>query len=337
MIIAVGGRPNKLGCPGEDLAVSSDDLFMLDHPPKKTLLVGASFIALECAGFLHHLGFDVTVMVRSILLRGFDQECAGKIGDYMAEEGIHFKHGFVPSELVKLPNGRILVKYQGSGFANGDVKGEEEFDTVVSCVGRYADTQKLGLNELKLKTRRGKILSVNEQTSIPNIYGIGDVLYGKQELTPVAIQAGRLLARRLYGNSNTQMNYENVPMTVFTPLEYGNCGLTEEAAIERYTDDNVEVYVSSFTPLEWQLSPYRKKDVCFAKLVTKRDDGLILGFHILSPNAGEITQGFGLAFQTGATYQNFMDMVGIHPTIAEEFTTINVTKRSGASSKKGGC
>ena len=131
MIIAVGGRPNKLGCPGEELAVSSDDLFMLDHPPKKTLLVGASFIALECAGFLHHLGFDVTVMVRSILLRGFDQECAGKIGDYMKEEGIHFKQGFVPKELVKLPNGRILVRYQGSGFANSDITGEEEPTTKI--------------------------------------------------------------------------------------------------------------------------------------------------------------------------------------------------------------
>ena len=317
--------------------MTSDDLFMLDHPPKKTLLVGASFIALECAGFLHHLGFDVTVMVRSILLRGFDQECAGKIGDFMKEEGIHFLNNMVPSELQRLPNGRILVKYQGSGFANSDVRGEEEFDTVVSCIGRYADTEKLGLDNLGVKTRRGKILSVNEQTSVPNVYGIGDVLYGKQELTPVAIQAGKLLARRLYGKSDVQMNYENVPMTVFTPLEYGNCGLTEEAAIERYGDDNVEVYVSQFTPLEWQISPHRRKEVCFAKLVTKRDDGLILGFHILSPNAGEITQGFGLAFQTHATYQNLMDLVGTHPTIAEEFTTLSVTKRSGASAKKGGC
>ena len=337
MIVAVGGRPNKLGCTGEELAVSSDDLFMLDHPPKKTLLVGASFIALECAGFLHHLGFDVTVMVRSILLRGFDQECANKIGDFMKDQGVHFLYGMVPAELKKLPNGRILVKYQGSGFANSDVTGEEEFDTVVSCVGRYADTEKLGLGNLGMKCRRGKILTVNEQTSIPNIYAIGDVIYGKQELTPVAIQAGKLLARRLYGDSKEQMNYENVPMTVFTPLEYGNCGLTEEAAIEKYTDDNIEVYVSQFTPLEWQLSPHRKKDVCFAKLITRRDDGLILGFHVLSPNAGEITQGFGLAFQTGATYKNFMDLVGIHPTIAEEFTTLSVTKRSGASAKKGGC
>lgn len=95
--------------------------------------------------------------------------------------------------------------------------------------------------------------------------------------------------------------------------------------------------MSQFTPLEWQLSSHRKKEACFAKLITRRDDGLVLGFHILSPNAGEITQGFGLAFQTGATYKNFMDMVGIHPTIAEEFTTLSVTKRSGASAKKGGC
>lgn len=337
MIIAVGGRPNKLGCPGEELAISSDDLFMLDHPPKKTLLVGASFIALECAGFLHHLGFDVTVMVRSILLRGFDQECANKIGDFMKSQGVHFLSSMVPSSLERLPSGRIRVKYQGSGFANSEVTGEEEFDTVVSCVGRYADTERLGLDALGVKTRRGKIMSVNEQTSVANIYAIGDVLYGKQELTPVAIQAGRLLARRLFGGSSVQMNYENVPMTVFTPLEYGTCGLTEETALERLGEENVEVYVSAFTPLEWQLSPHRAKDVCFAKLITRREDGLILGFHILSPNAGEITQGFGLAFQTGAKYQNFMDMVGIHPTIAEEFTTLSVTKRSGASAKKGGC
>ena len=337
MVVAVGGRPNKLGCPGDEMAISSDDLFMLDHPPKKTLLVGGSFIALECAGFLHNLGFDVTVMVRSILLRGFDQECANKIGDFMEKDGVKFIRNMVPAELKRQPNGRILVKYQGSGFANGDVTGEEEFDTVVGCVGRYADTEKLGLNELKLKTRRGKILSDKEQTSIPNIYAIGDVLYGKQELTPVAIQAGRLLARRLYGQGTAEMNYENVPMTVFTPLEYGNCGLTEEAATERFGEDNIEVYISSFTPLEWQLSPHRPKNVCFAKLITKRDDGLILGIHILSPNAGEITQGFGLAFQTHATYQNLMDLVGIHPTIAEEFTTLSVTKRSGDSADKGGC
>lgn len=337
MIVAVGGRPNKLGCPGDELAISSDDLFMLDHPPKKTLLVGASFIALECAGFLHHLGFDVTVMVRSILLRGFDQECANKVGDYMEKEGVKFIRNMVPAELKRLPNGRILVKYQGSGFANGEMSGEEEFDTVVSCVGRYADTAKLGLDALGVKTRRGKILSNCEQTSVPNIYAIGDVLYNKQELTPVAIQAGRLLARRLYGNSDVQMNYDNVPMTVFTPLEFATCGWTEELSIDRLGEENVEVYISSFTPLEWQLSPHREKNACFAKIVARVSDGLVLGLQILAPNAGEIMQGFGLTFITNATYQELMDLVGIHPTIAEEFTTMSTTKRSGESATKGGC
>ena len=145
----MGGRPNKLGCPGDELAISSDDLFMLDHPPKKTLLVGASFIALECAGFLHHLGFDVTVMVRSILLRGFDQECANKVGDYMEKEGVKFIRNMVPAELKRLPNGRILVKYQGSGFANGGAV--ESFDRAAAfadgadegeqAVGRLQDGQ----------------------------------------------------------------------------------------------------------------------------------------------------------------------------------------------------
>ncbi|KAK8809649.1 hypothetical protein WA158_000592 [Blastocystis sp. Blastoise] len=234
IVVAVGGRPNKLGCPGDEYAISSDDLFMLNHNPGKTLLVGASFIALECAGFLHHLGFDVTVMVRSILLRGFDQECATQIGDFMKNQGVHFLHGYVPSEIYIIEDGRYLVKYSGAALANADLTGEEVFDTIVSCTGRYADVEKLGLKELGIKMRKGKIMCVNEQTSIPNIYAIGDVLYGGKELTPVAIQAGKLLARRLYGNSTEQMDYNGVPMTVFTPLEYGNCGLTEEDAIELY-------------------------------------------------------------------------------------------------------
>ena len=337
MVIAVGGRPNKLGCPGDQYAITSDDLFMYPKPPGKTLLVGASFIALECAGFLHHLGFDVTVMVRSILLRGFDQECANKVGDFMKDQGIHFLHGYVPKEIIKRADGRYTVKYCGAAFANADIEAEDVFDTIVSCTGRYADVEKLGLKELNIKMRKGKIMCKNEQTSIPNIYAIGDVIYGGKELTPVAIQAGKLLARRLYANGTEQMDYTGVPMTVFTPLEYGTCGMSEEDAIEKLGEDHIEVYVSLFTPLEWKMPSTRMKERCFAKFITNRDTGEIIGFHILSPNAGEITQGYGLAMKTHATYQDLMNVVGIHPTIAEEFTTMTVTKRSGASAKKGGC
>ena len=344
MIVAVGGRPNKLGCPGDELAISSDDLFMLDHPPKKTLLVGASFIALECAGFLHHLGFDVTVMVRSILLRGFDQECANKVGDYMEKEGVKFIRNMVPAELKRLPNGRILVKYQGSGFANGDMSGEEEFDTVVSCVGRYADTAKLGLDALGVKTRRGKILSNCEQTSVPNIYAIGDVLYNKQELTPVAIQAGRLLARRLYGNSDVQMNYDNVPMTVFTPLEYSSVGITEEEAQKQYGGDKFEVYHLHYDTLEQGfLGRVDKKGMpmenqCYSKIITMREaPRRVLGAHILGPNSGEIIQGLALSMKLGATKDDLEAFVPIHPTHGEEVFNLNTTKEQSMFASKRSC
>lgn len=334
IVIAVGGRPSKLDCEGGDLVISSDDIFMLDHPPGKTLVVGASFIALECAGFLKLLGFDVTVMVRSILLRGFDRECAEKIGEYEEEEGIKFIKETIPSKIEKLSNGRLKVFYTKNGNEYS-----EEFDTVLSAIGRYAVTKDIGLEELGIKLERnGKIKCEHEQTNIDNIYGIGDVLYEKQELTPVAIMAGKLLARRLFGNSKIEMDYEKIPVTVFTPLEYGSCGLTEETAIQRYGQDNIEVFISNFTPLEWTITSKRPKNKCFAKMICNRNDDMrLLGIHILSPNAGEIVQGYAICLKMNGTYNDINSLVGIHPTIAEEFTTMEITKRSGVSAEKGGC
>lgn len=226
--IAVGGRPSELSCEGKEYAISSDDIFMLDHEPGKTLVVGASFVALECAGFLNILGFDVTVMVRSILLRGFDRECSEKIGEYMEEEGVKFIKECIPKKIEKLNNGKYRVYYDKNGKTYND-----DYDTILQAIGRYSVTSSLNLDKLGIKCEKnGKIKCINEKTNVPNIYAIGDVLYGKQELTPVAIMAGKLLARRLFGNSNIEMDYDKVPMTVFTPIEYGSCGLTEENAIE---------------------------------------------------------------------------------------------------------
>jgi hypothetical protein len=142
----------------------------------------------------------------------------------------------------------------------------------------------------------GKILTKNEQSSVPSIYAIGDVQHGAPELTPTAIRAGILLARRLFGNATEYMDYENVPTTVFTPLEYGMCGLGEELANERYGAENVEVFHSTFRPLEWSMRD--ESPVCYCKLVTnKRDHDRVLGIHIVSPNAGDIIQGFAVAMK----------------------------------------
>jgi len=166
---------------------------------------------------------------------------------------------------------------------------------------------------------------------------IGDAASEKLELTPVAIQAGRLLAARLYKRGQKLMRYDLVPTTVFTPLEYGAIGLSEESAIEKYGEDNIEVYHSTFRPLEMFLAK-RMADDCYVKLVcNKARNETVLGFHILGPHAGEMTQGFAVAMRKGATKADFDDTVGIHPTAVEELTLLEITKSSGASSQKAGC
>ena len=190
-----------------------------------------------------------------------------------------------------------------------------EFDTVLLAVGRDAFTHKLGFDKVgvDVNPKNGKLPCVNDETtSAPHVYAIGDVVDGEAldrpsaltELTPVAIQAGRLLASRLYGGGTRRMDYQMVPTTVFTPLEYGCVGLTEEAAIAAYGDANVEVYHQYFTPLEWRVvtSARRKAQEGYAKLIVhSADANRVVGLHITGPNAGEMVQGSAVAMRCGAT------------------------------------
>jgi len=338
-ILATGGRPRYPDIPGAEFGISSDDIFSLPHNPGKTLLVGASYIALECAGFLKGVGIDSTVMVRSILLRGFDQQMAGKIGEFMEEHGINFIRECVPTKIEKIEDGspaklKVTAKYNdGTEFV-------DEFNTVIFAIGRDACTGNIGLDKVgvALNPKNGKVLhDVAERTNVDNIFAIGDVLDAKPELTPVAIQAGKYLARRLAGVSNLLTDYVNICTTVFTPLEYGCCGLAEEDAIAQHGEDNIEVYHQNFWPLEWTVA-HRPENSCYLKLITlKTQNEKVIGFHYLGPNAGEVTQGFGIALKLGATKADFNNLIGIHPTTAENFTTVSITKRSGVDASATGC
>ncbi|KAE8612208.1 hypothetical protein XENTR_v10012764 [Xenopus tropicalis] len=210
-VVATGERPRYLNIPGDkEYCITSDDLFSLPYCPGKTLVVGASYVALECAGFLAGLGLDATVMVRSILLRGFDQEMANRAGAYMETHGVKFIKQFVPISVELLEEGtpgRLKVTAKAT---EGDQIIEDEYNTVLIAVGRDACTRNIGLEKIgvKVNERNGKIpVSDEEQTSVPYVYAIGDILDGKLELTPVAIQAGRLLARRLYKGSKLKVRY----------------------------------------------------------------------------------------------------------------------------------
>ena len=175
-VVAVGGRPQyPTDIPGaKEYAITSDDIFQLQREPGKTLIVGASYVALECAGFLAELGFETSVMVRSILLRGFDQQIADMIGNYMAEHShVRFIRPAVPSKIERSADGRLAVSFSLEG-----VEQREEFDTVMFATGRYADTAALLPDAAGLVVEpNGKFRVTNEQTNVPHIYAIGDVVH----------------------------------------------------------------------------------------------------------------------------------------------------------------
>lgn len=340
VILATGGRPKYPDIPGaKEYGITSDDIFSLPYNPGKTLFVGASYISLECAGFCQKLNIPSTVMVRSILLRGFDQQIANKIGDYMEKHGVNFIRECVPTKLELIEEGKP-GKIKVTGKYNDGTVFEDIFNSVVFAIGRDAETRNIGVDQinLKLNPKNGKVIHNDvEATNVPNVYAIGDMLDDKPELTPVAIQAGKLLARRLCGVSKIKTDYVNIATTVFTPIEYGCVGLSEEDAINKYGEDNIEIYHSNFWPLEHTVAGRPEND-CYAKLVClKKEKEKVVGFHYLGPNAGEVTQGYAMGIRMGVTKQDFDDLIGIHPTTAEIFTTLNITKSSGSDPAASGC
>ena len=223
VLIAVGGRPTiPASVPGAvEHAITSDDIFYLSKSPGRTLVVGGGYIALECGGFLKECGFDIDIAVRSIVLRGFDRDCTNKIYEHMVGNGTNFLMRTNITQIVKNDDtGKLAVTMD----IDGGAPRVEEYDTVMYATGRTADTQNLklsNLNDALVVDPYGKLNCVNEQTVVPHVYAVGDVLVGRPELTPVAIQAGELLARRLYKGATKTMNYDLICTTVFTPAEYG--------------------------------------------------------------------------------------------------------------------
>nr|XP_012309613.1 thioredoxin reductase 2, mitochondrial isoform X6 [Aotus nancymaae] len=339
IVIATGGRPRyPAHIEGAlEYGITSDDIFWLKESPGKTLVVGASYVALECAGFLTGIGLDTTVMMRSIPLRGFDQQMSSLVTEHMASHGTRFLRGCTPSQVRRLPDGQLQVTWEDRTTGK---EGTGTFNTVLWAVGRAPDTRSLNLEKAGVDTSPNtqKILvDSREATSVPHIYAIGDVVEGRPELTPTAVMAGRLLAQRLFGGSSDLMDYDKVPTTVFTPLEYGCVGLSEEEAVSRHGQERVEVYHAHYKPLEFTV-PGRDASQCYVKMVCLREPPqLVLGLHFLGPNAGEVTQGFALGIKCGASYVQVMQTVGIHPTCSEEIVKLRISKRSGLDPTVTGC
>jgi len=232
VIVAVGGRPQVYLKPeqGAEHVITSDDLFAMPKSPGKVLIVGAGYIALECGGFLNAMGYETHIAVRSQPLRvGFDTDCVTMIVGLMKDTGTVFHELTDLNGVTKTPEGRLLCR-MARGPRGEKEDFEEVYDTVLYATGRYADTHRLQLDKAGVKTNRSGFLEVDEKeaTNVSHIYAIGDCATSPCELTPVAIQSGETLARRLFGGSEAIMDYRLIPTTVFTPFELGTIGLTEE-------------------------------------------------------------------------------------------------------------
>ncbi|CAG09709.1 unnamed protein product, partial [Tetraodon nigroviridis] len=324
IVIATGGRPKyPTDIPGAtEHGITSDDIFWLRKSPGKT-----SDVALECAGFLTGIGLDATVMVRSIALRGFDQQMAALVTDYMETYGTKFAWKCIPKRVEKMPSGALQVTWTD---LNTSKEQQDTYDCVLWAVGIPTKPQ-------QRPSPRNKNPGSGQAWCAKNVRIFFFSLQGRPELTPTAIKAGKLLAHRLAGRSTELMNYHNVPTTVFTPLEYGCVGLSEEDAEKRHGKDRIEVYHAFYKPLEFTVAE-RDASQCYLKVVCEGDGGQkILGLHFTGPNAGEVTQGFALSLKCGATYSHLLQTVGIHPTCAEEVIKVNITKRSGLDATVTGC
>ena len=339
VLLAMGNRPKYLDVKGmKELCITSDDLFWQKKAPGKTLVLGGGYVSLECGGFIKGLGHEVEVLFRSICLRGFDRDMVYMLTRYMHKTGIVFTKGEALS-MKKLECGNIEVTVTVDD-GNGGMKQEiRVVETVLLAVGRDPVTQTMGLKELGVNMNKRGYIQVDKEgtTSIPNVYALGDIVEGNLELTPVAIKQGKYLAHRLYGTSKQYIKLEYVATAIFTPLEYGCVGLSEEAAHKKFGQENIDIYHSLFKPLEWNFLPSHGRDSCYCKVIVNKSDRKVLGIHMVCPNAGEIIQAYTTVVQFGLTYEQMREMVAIHPTIAEEVLRLEFTKKENPSAQKGNC
>jgi len=311
IVIATGSHPIKPAITGAESGGVSDDFFTLQTAPNKVAIIGGGYIAVELASVLNTLGSQVSLLVRGPrLLRGFDAELADQLAQNLRQQGItvHLQcnlHALQPSDKQ--------IKLQAHSPSNTI---DNVFDSVLFATGRLPNSAALGLEQVGVKLGNTGEIVVDEfqNTSVPGIFALGDVT-GKAMLTPVAIAAARRLMDRLYGGqAEAKLDYNNVPSVIFSHPPFASVGLSEEAARAHF--DTVSVYHSRFRPMLQALANGTQRSVF--KMVCAGNEEKVVGLHLLGEGADEILQGFAVAVKLGATRQQFLDTVAIHPTSAEE-------------------
>lgn len=313
ILIATGGWPQIPEIAGREHAISSNEAFFLKALPKRVLVVGGGYIAVEFAGIFHGLGAQTSLLYRGdMFLRGFDGAVRKHLHEELTKRGMDIQFNADIARIDKQADGSLKATLKDGR--------ELEADCIFYATGRRPMLDNLGLEATGVKLDKRGFVEVDDlyQTAEPSILAIGDVI-GRVQLTPVALAEGMAVARRLFKPEQYRaVDYAMIPTAVFSLPNIGTVGLSEEQAVEG--GHAVQVFESSFRPMKLTLTDCQERT--FMKLVVDANTDKVLGCHMVGPEAGEIVQGLAIALKAGATKQHFDETIGVHPTAAEEFVTM---------------
>ena len=321
ILIAVGGWPHKpTDVPGIEHAITSNEVFYLDEQPRRMVIVGGGFIALEFACIMDGLGSDVTLMYRGdLFLRGFDMDMRVHLKEEMERNtNVKIMFNTDPKEISKRggddDDGTLVVT---------DRKGNVvECDAIMYATGRRGKIDGLNLDDPDVGVKTtvpGNFVPVDDysRTNVPSVYAVGDIT-NRMALTPVALMEGHRLADNLFGGMDRKVDHEYVASTVFTTPEIGTVGYTEEEAASKFGD--VDVYRNKFRAMKHSFP--KSEAYSLFKLIVETKTNRVVGCHVASDGAGEMIQGVAIAVKMGATKEDFDNTIGVHPTSAEELVTM---------------
>ena len=310
ILVAVGGWPAMPDVPGKEHVITSNEALNLPERPRRILIVGGGYIAVEFAGIFNALGSEVHEVIRAgQILRGFDDDVRATLAEEMEKKGVHIHRGCIVRSIEKVSGGYSVY------FDQGD---ELVVDCVMYATGRAPNTATIGLKKLGAKLTKKGAVAVDEwnRSSVESVFAIGDVT-DRVNLTPVAINEGRVFAETNFRNNPITLDYTNVPSAVFSQPPVSVVGLTEEDARKKHA---VCIFISRFRPMKYALSG--RTEYTMMKMIVDKDTDQVLGVHMVGEDAPEIIQGLAVALKCGATKAQFDATVGIHPTAAEEFVTL---------------
>ena len=312
ILVATGGRPIVPVFPGSEHGITSNEVFHLEDMPRRVVIGGGGYIANEFAGIFNEFGAKVTIVNRGdTILRGYDEQIRDRLLQISMIKGIEFRFNAPFESITKNEDGTLHVAVGGGEPIDADL--------VLFATGRTPNTAGLGLEEVGVAQAGNGAIIVNDvnQSSVDSIYAIGDVT-DRVQLTPVAIREGQAFADTVFGNKPTRVDYENIPSAVFSHPPLAGVGLTESQARDKF--GSIKTFQSDFRAMKNVLA--NRNERALYKMVVDPATDVVVGLHMIGPDAPEILQAAAVAVKAKLTKADFDSTVALHPSMAEELVLL---------------